>query len=95
MVDTVYAEKKATSFSKFFKVKGIDDKAPVVKGVKNGGSYRNGVKIVFSDKDTGIKSAKLNGRSVKSGVTVSTRGSYKLVVKDKAGNSSIISFKVR
>ena len=95
MVDTIYAEKNATSFSKFFKVKGIDDKAPIVKGVKNGGSYRSGVKIVFSDKDTGIKSAKLNGRSVKSGVTVSTRGSYKLVVKDKAGNSSIISFKVR
>ena len=95
MVETTSAEKKATSFSKFFKVKGIDDKAPVVKGVKNGGSYRSGVKISFSDKGTGIKSAKLNGRSVKSGVTVSTRGSYKLVVKDKAGNSSIISFKVR
>jgi len=28
-------------------------------------------------------------------VTVSTRGSYKLVVKDKAGNSGIISFKIR
>ena len=95
MVDTIYAEKKATSFSKFFKVKGIDDKAPVVRGVKNGGSYRSGVKILFSDKDSGIKSAKLNGKPVKSGVTVSARGSYKLVVKDKAGNSGIISFKIR
>lgn len=95
MVDTVYAEKKATSFSKFFKVKGIDDKAPVVKGVKNGSSYRSGVKISFSDKDTGIKSAKLNGKSVKSGVTVSIRGSYKLVVKDKAGNTSTVIFKIR
>ena len=95
MVDTIYAEKKATSFSKFFKVKGIDDKAPVVRGVKNGGSYRSGVKILFSDKDSGIKSAKLNGKPVKSGVTVSARGSYKLVVTDKAGNSGIISFKIR
>ena len=95
MVDTIYAEKKATSFSKFFKVKGIDDKAPVVRGVKNGGSYRSGVKIVFSDKETGVKSAKLNGKPVKTGVTVSTRGSYKLVVKDKAGNISTVIFKVR
>ena len=95
MVGTIYAEKKATSFSKFFKVKGIDDKAPVVRGVKNGGSYRSGVKILFSDKDSGIKSAKLNGKPVKSGVTISARGSYKLVVKDKAGNSGIISFKIR
>lgn len=94
MTDAVNAESKATSYSQFIKIKGIDDKAPAVKGVKSGSAYRTAVKITFSDKDSGIKSAKLNGKSVRSGVTVSLRGSYRLVVKDKAGNTSTINFRI-
>ena len=49
--------------------------------------------IKFSDK-YGIKSATLNGKKISSGKVVSKNGSYKLVVTDKAGNKSIIKFKI-
>lgn len=86
---------EGTSYSAFIKVKGIvDKKAPTVSGVKNGKSYRKSVKITFSDDGSGIKSAKLNGKNIKSGESVYVRGKYTLVVKDNAGNTSTIKFSI-
>lgn len=75
---------------------GSSDKtAPKVTGVKNGQTYKKAVTIKFSDKGSGIKSAKLNGKKIKSGTKVSAKGSYKLVVTDKAGNKTIVKFKIK
>lgn len=71
----------------------IDKYAPTVKGVSNGKTYKS-AKITFKDA-SGIKSATLNGKSVKSGVKVTKAGSYKLVVKDKHGNTRTVKFKIK
>jgi hypothetical protein len=78
-----------------YKVTGIDTKKPTISGVKNGKTYKNAVTITFSDDGSGVKSAKLNGKSIKSGNTVSASGSYKLVVTDKAGNKKTVKFKIK
>ena len=71
----------------------MDQTKPTVKGVANGKTYMGAKTIKFSDK-YGIKSATLNGKKISSGKVVSKKGSYKLVVTDKAGNKSIIKFKI-
>lgn len=58
-------------------------------------TYKKGVKITFSDKIAGIKSATLNGQNIKSGKKVNQAGSYKLVLTDKAGNTKKVNFKVK
>jgi hypothetical protein len=91
ILDSSYTERYAGTF----KVTGIDSKKPTVSGVKNGKTYTKAVTIEFSDADSGVKSAKLNGKSIKSGKTVSASGSYKLVVTDKAGNKKTVKFKIK
>jgi hypothetical protein len=75
-------------------VSGLDNKKPVIKGVKAGKKYKKAVKITFSDKGSGIKKATLNGKKIKSGKTVKKKGSYTLKVTDKAGNISKVKFKI-
>ena len=82
-------------YSAVVKVTGIDDKKPAVSGIKNGRTYKKAVRIRFSDKQSGIKSALLNGRKISSGRKVSAPGSYKLIVADKAGNRVVIKFCIR
>lgn len=82
-------------YSVVIKVTSLDKTKPVIKGVKNNKTYKKAVKITFSDKGSGIKSAKLNGKKIKSGKKVSKKGSYTLVVTDKAGNSKKIKFKIK
>lgn len=82
-------------YSKVVKVTGIDKKKPAVTGVKNKKTYKKTVKIKFSDKQSGIKSATLNGKKIKNGKKVSKSGSYTLVVKDKAGNKTTVKFKIK
>lgn len=82
-------------YSQVFKVTQNDTKKPTVKGVKNNRTYKKAVKIKFSDNGSGIKNAKLNGKKIKSGKKVSKKGSYKLVVTDKAGNKTQIKFKIK
>lgn len=82
-------------YSKVVKVKQIDDVKPTVTGVKNKKTYKKAVKIKFYDKGSGIKSAKLNGKTIKSGKKVSKAGTYKLVVTDKAGNKTSIRFYIK
>lgn len=73
----------------------IDKKKPVVTGVKNGATYKSAVTIKFSDAGTGVKSATLNGKSVKSGVKVKNSGTYTLSVKDKIGRVTTVKFTIR
>lgn len=69
----------------------VDSTAPIVKGVANS-RYYNTAKIVKWEDKYGIKSATLNGKSVKSGVRVYTSKKHKLVVTDKAGNKRTVNF---
>jgi hypothetical protein len=78
-----------------YKVSGIDSTKPTVSGVKNGKTYKSAVTIKFSDKGSGIKSAKLNGKTIKTGKKVSKNGTYKLVVTDKAGNKKTVKFTIK
>lgn len=71
-----------------------DKTAPTVTGVKNNKTYKKSVTIKVKDKN-GVKSITLNGKKIKSGKKVSKKGSYKLVVTDKAGNVKTIKFKIK
>jgi len=76
-------------------VSNIDKTAPAVTGVANGKTYKTGKTIKFSDKQSGIKSAKLNNKVIKNGAKISVKGSYTLVVTDKVGNTKTIKFKIK
>ncbi|WP_082560240.1 InlB B-repeat-containing protein [Paenibacillus sp. Root52] len=67
----------------------LDTIAPVVSGVAEGGSYTSSRTITFNE-----GAATLNGGSFVSGTTVDTDGSYVLVVTDRAGNSTTITFNI-
>ena len=71
-----------------------EKKKPTISGVKNGKTYKKAVKITFKD-ESGVKSAKLNGKKVKSGVIVKKNGSYTLTVTDKNGNTRTVRFKIK
>lgn len=72
----------------------FDTNKPAISGIKNNKTYKKAVTIKFKD-SYGIKSAKLNGKSIKTGKKVSKKGSYTLKVTDKAGNTSTIKFKIK
>jgi hypothetical protein len=72
-----------------------DKVKPKVSGVKNGATYKKAVTVKFSDAETGVKSATLNGKKIKSGKKVSAKGSYTLIVTDKAGNKKTVKFKIK
>jgi hypothetical protein len=82
-------------YAKTYKVTGIDTTKPTVSGVQNGKTYKKAVTIKFSDKGSGIKSATLNGKKIKTGKKVSANGTYKLVVTDKAGNKKTVKFTIK
>ncbi len=93
---TVMAEDISGSrYSSVVKVSGIDDRKPAVSGVKNGKTYKKAVRIRFSDSQSGIKKAELNGKTISSGKKVSAAGAYRLAVYDKAGNVKVIRFYIK
>lgn len=71
------------------------DRTKPTANVANNKTYKAGKKITFSDKTSGIKSAKLDGKTVKSGKVVKKKGTHKLVLTDKAGNKQTIKFKIK
>lgn len=71
-----------------------DTAAPVVSGVESGKNYKEKRTISFSDDGSGIKSATLNGKKIRNGASVKKTGRYKLVVEDRAGNKTKVSFKI-
>ena len=50
---------------------------------------------MFSDRQSGIKSATPNGMKIPFGKKVSVDGTYRLVVADKAGNKAVVKFRIR
>lgn len=72
----------------------IDTNKPKAN-VSNNGVYSKGKKLTFSDKGTGLKSATLDGKTVKSGKKLTKAGSHRLVLTDKAGNKTTIRFTVK
>lgn len=68
-------------------VNNIDKISPLIYGIEDGKSYNTDVVITFNE-----GTAELNGKSLESGDKVSDEGEYKLVVKDPAGNETIIDF---
>ena len=70
------------------------DKKKATVNIKKNKTYKKGQKIIFKD-TSGIKSAKLDGKKVKSGVKVIKKGTHTLIVTDKAGNKTTITFKVK
>lgn len=72
----------------------IDKTNPTVKGVAKGKTYTLARTIKFSDK-YGIKKATLNGKKISFGKKISKKGSYTLVVTDKAGNRTVVKFKIK
>ncbi|SFR79904.1 hypothetical protein [Anaeromicropila populeti] len=72
----------------------IDTTRPKVSGVTSGKTYKKNKTIKFTDK-SGIKSAKLNGKTIKSGYVVKKSGTYTLKVTDKAGNVKTVKFKIK
>lgn len=67
----------------------IDVTAPIVTGVTTNCSYSLPVVISFNE-----GTATLNGKSIAKNYTVNKDGSYELIVKDSAGNETIIIFEV-
>lgn len=63
--------------------------------VENNKTYKSGKKITFSDKTSGIQSAKLDGKNIGSGYKIKKKGTHKLVLTDKAGNKQTIKFKIK
>lgn len=72
-----------------------DKTKPTVKGVKKNKIYKKAVIIKFSDKQSGIKKATLNGKKIKNGKKVKKNGKYTLKVYDKAGNCTTVKFLVK
>jgi len=71
-----------------------DAKAPVVKGVKDGQTYTDGVKIKYKDNSI-VKSAALDGEKFKSGTKVTNKGSHTLEVVDLFDNKTTVTFIVK
>jgi hypothetical protein len=81
-------------YSKVIKVSGISSSGIKISGVSNGKTYNNAVTVKFSAPGSKIKSATLNGKAVKSGKKVSSKGSYTLKVTDKSGNKKTVKFTI-
>lgn len=72
----------------------LDFTAPKTN-IKNGKTYKPGKKITFSDKGSGMKYAKLDGKKIKNGHIVRKKGKHKLVLADKAGNKRTVKFTIK
>ncbi|MBP3702176.1 MAG: hypothetical protein J6I65_00175 [Lachnospiraceae bacterium] len=82
----------------------IDKKKPVISKLKNKKTYKGTKTFKVTDKDSGIASVKINGKTAKEvGSGTETKKSYKLskkgtnriVVKDKAGNVKKMTVKLK
>lgn len=89
-----YTVKYQTASGKRKTMKFCIDRTAPKTNVKNNKTYKK-VTVNFSDRLSGIQSATLNGKKIKSGKTVKKPGAYKLVVTDQAGNRMTRKFKVK
>ncbi|MBH5318631.1 S-layer homology domain-containing protein [Paenibacillus sp. GSMTC-2017] len=65
----------------------LDTTNPVITGATNGGLYNRNRTITFNE-----GTATINGSNFTSGATVSSEGTYTLVVTDVAGNRTVSTF---
>lgn len=68
----------------------VDYTAPVLRVIINTDETR--AKIIFSDTGSGIKTATVNGKRIKSGYTIKHSGTYYVYVYDKAYHSVQANF---
>lgn len=73
----------------------IKDKTKPKANVKNGKTYKRNTKIKVSDSGLGIKSIKLNKKTIKNNYKLKKKGNYTLVVTDKGNNKLTVKFKVK
>lgn len=78
---------------KSFSASHTDKTAPTVAGVEDGAVYKKAVTIKFADAN--LLSATLNGKKISTGKKVSAKGSYTLIVTDRAGNETTVKFKIK
>lgn len=88
-----YAVKYKTASGKSGKIKFCIDQTAPFTNIKNNKIYKK-VTIHFGDKLSGVKTATLNGKKIKSGKTVTKAGMYTLKITDRAGNRMIRKFKI-
>ncbi|MGN7360676.1 S-layer homology domain-containing protein [Paenibacillus sp. SAFN-054] len=67
----------------------IDKTSPIISGISNGKLYNMDQTVTFDE-----GTATLNGGPFTSGATISQDGNYTLVVTDKAGNSTTVTFSI-
>lgn len=93
----LYIRVSSNGHTSIYKTNGftVDSAAPIVKGVKNGKTYKKAVTIQVSDKIAGIKSITLNGKKISSKQKITKKGAYKLVATDKVGHKKTILFYVK
>lgn len=80
---------------KRIKISNIDKLPPSISGVKNGGSYKDKVKIYYWDRGgSGIRYALIDNVEIENGATISKKGTYTLKVADYAGNVKTLTFRI-
>lgn len=91
---TLLVQDKAGNESKAVFI--IDRTSPMITGVENQVHYQDKVKITFKDSLCNSKyiKATLNGSPFTSGSEVTKEGTYTLIVTDKAGNKTEITFTI-
>jgi len=73
-------------------ITNIDKVAPTTNIVNNRTYTSKSITIKFDDDASGVKSARLNGKTISYGKIVKAKGKYKLVITDHAGNVKTVSF---
>lgn len=73
----------------------IPDFTAPTTNIKNGKTYKSGKKITFTDEESGMVSAKLDGKTIKCGQVVKKKGKHELVLIDLAGNKKTVKFKIK
>lgn len=75
-----------------YEVAGIDKVAPVITGVEDGITYENSATAIITDEN--LDTVTLNGNEYVSGTKINEAGSYTLIAKDTAGNTTTVKFQV-
>jgi hypothetical protein len=65
----------------------IDDIVPSFAGVTNGSTYSSAVTITFTDDHPGA-TATINGNPFSYGNSITTNGTYQLIVTDAVGHTT-------
>lgn len=71
----------------------LDNNKPTAN-IKHNKNYNKTMTIKVKDNLSGIKSIKLNGKSVKNNSKVTKDGKYTLIIEDNVGNRNTIKFKI-